>query len=354
MKSKKAPSFGILTIASAYIGTVVGAGFASGQEVLQFFTVFGLAGIWGVAVSTFLFFIIGYAVLMLGRYLSAESHVPVVRFTNGRILGTAIDFIITIFLFGGLSAMIAGAGAIASEQFSVPSVFGTLVMAIITLLTVVTGKKGVVSAISLVVPFLIVSVLFIAVTSLLTNPILEREIRTAEQLKGATPNWLMSAFNYASYNIVISIGVLAPIGSETKDKKKLFFGALLGALGLGIGIIAIYLCILTNIIQVQTLEVPMIEIASKISSIVKILFALVMFAEVYTTAVGNLYAFSQRVSLKLPKTAVIGGVAFFAFLAAQLGFSNMVKYLYPAVGYGGMLFFLGIIYVFIAKRDFMK
>jgi len=33
-------------VAATYIGTVVGAGFASGQEMLQFFAVFGLKGFW--------------------------------------------------------------------------------------------------------------------------------------------------------------------------------------------------------------------------------------------------------------------------------------------------------------------
>jgi uncharacterized membrane protein YkvI len=351
MNTKKASSFGIFTIASAYIGTVVGAGFASGQEVLQFFTVFGLKGIWGIAVSTLLFFFTGYTILMLGRSLRAGSHVEIVRFTNGKILGAAIDIIVTLFLFGGLSAMIAGAGAIFKEQFGIASILGTLAMAIVSLLTVVTGTKGVINAISLVVPFLIVTVLFVAAVSLAQNPIAEREIETAKQLTGATPHWLMSSVNYASYNIVVCIGVLTPIGSETQDKRKLFWGALLGALGLGIAIFAIDLCIITNIVSVRALEVPMIAIAGKISVAVKLIFAVVMFAEVYTTAVGNLYAFSQRVNLRLPKAAVIGGVTFLAFLAGQLGFSNMVKYLYPAVGYGGILFFAGILYVWIAKRN---
>ncbi len=150
------PSFSIFQIASAYIGTVVGAGFASGQEVLQFFDAFGLFGLPGILVSTALFFFIGYSILMLGRHLAAQSHVTIVRFTNGPVLGSFIDIIITLFLFGGLSAMIAGAGAVFREQFSVSPVWGTAVMALVTLLTVVTGTRGVIRAISYVVPFLIV------------------------------------------------------------------------------------------------------------------------------------------------------------------------------------------------------
>jgi hypothetical protein len=44
--------FSVFQIASAYIGTVVGAGFASGQEVLLFFATCGYEGLWGILVST--------------------------------------------------------------------------------------------------------------------------------------------------------------------------------------------------------------------------------------------------------------------------------------------------------------
>ncbi|MGI5849650.1 MAG: hypothetical protein ACOX8Q_06265 [Christensenellales bacterium] len=350
MKEKETSSLSIFTIASAYIGTVVGAGFASGQEILRFFSAFGLPGLWGAAISVALFFFIGYSVLLLGRHLKAHSHVDVVRFTNGRIIGSVIDIIITVFLFGALAAMIAGAGAIFKEQFNIGAVWGTLTMAVLSFLTVTTGTKGVISAISYVVPFLIVSVLFISIYSLLKNPVTEQEIAVAKGLARSAPYWPLSAANYASYNLVIAIAVLAPMGARCENRKRLFWGALLGALGLGVGIAAIYFCVLTNIAEVADMEVPMIGIAGKISSVMTFAFAIVLFAEVYTTAVGNLYGFVQRVSSKTPKTIVIAGVTAAAFSAGQLGFSNLVKYLYPAVGYGGMLFFAGVAYVWIKKR----
>lgn len=345
------PSFSVFQIASAYIGTVVGAGFASGQEVMQFFDAFGLMGLWGILVSTALFFFIGYSILMLGRKLQAQSHVGIVRFTNGPLLGSFIDIVITIFLFGGLSAMIAGAGAIFKEQFSVAPIWGTAVMALVTLLTVVTGTRGVINAISYVVPFLIVSVLYISISSLVRNPVTAQETQAAAALPRATPNWLLSAINYASYNIVVSIGVLAPMGACTQDKKKLLIGALLGAAGLGLGLASIYFCVLTDVFAASAKELPMIEAAGGISGPLRMVFAVVLFAEVYTTAVADLYALSQRVSQKIPKKLFIAAAACLALLAGQLGFSSMVHYLYPAVGYGGMAFFAGVAYVWIAKRS---
>lgn len=342
--------FGVFKIAAAYIGTVVGAGFASGQEVLRFFTAYGISGFWGILVSTLLFFFIGYTTLLLGRHLNAQSHMPVVRHTNGVLLGSAIDLVVTVFLFGGLCTMLAGAGAIFQEQFALAPLWGTLAMAAVTLLTVLTGTRGVVSAISYIVPFLLVSVLFIAIRSLAVNPLTANELAQTASLSGATPHWLLSAVNYASYNIVISIGVLTPIGAVTHDKRKLLMGALLGAAGLAVGMLAINFCLLTNISETAALEVPMAAIAQQISPIVRLAFAVVLFGEVYSTAVGNLYAFSQRLRSRVPRTVVIGVATALALIVAQLGFSNMVRFLYPIVGYGGMLFFAGVAYTWIKKR----
>ena len=352
MKTQK--SLSMFQIASAYIGTVVGAGFASGQEVLQFFSSYGLNGLWGMLISSLLFFFIGYSILMLGRNLNARSHLDIVRHTNGDLLGTLIDIVITVFMFGGLAAMLAGAGAIISEQFGAAPIWGVAAMAAAALVTVVTGTQGVINAISFVVPFLIFSVLYISITSMLKNPITQAEIDTAGALGGATPHWLLSAVNYASYNIMISIGILTTMGAATTSKKKLFWGALLGALGLVISMVAIFLGMVTNINDVSGKEVPMIEIANDISFAVRTLFAVVLFAEVYTTAVGNLFGLVQRISYRLPRWLFAAAATVLAFAVAQLGFSNMVKYLYPAVGYGGMLFFGGVAYVWIKKRNSVR
>lgn len=42
-------------VAATYVGAVMGAGFASGQEIQQFFARFGYWGLVGVVLSSFLF-----------------------------------------------------------------------------------------------------------------------------------------------------------------------------------------------------------------------------------------------------------------------------------------------------------
>ena len=148
-----------LKVAATYIGVIVGAGFATGQEVLQFFSRFGSLGLMGLIVTTVLFIAFGHIIMDLGKELHARSHLEIIRYAGGKIVGTVIDWIINFFLFGAFTAMIAGTGALFMEQFHLPGILGNVLMAVITAVTVLTGIQGVINSISIVVPFLFIAVI---------------------------------------------------------------------------------------------------------------------------------------------------------------------------------------------------
>ena len=79
--------------------------------------------------------------------------------------------------------------------------------------------------------------------------------------------------------------------------------------------------------------------------IVQIIYGIVLLAEIYTTAVGNLYGFSARmtVSGRSDPGYVIIISALCAFLTGLLGFSNLVRYLYPSVGYAGIIILICLV-----------
>ncbi|MCL2677439.1 MAG: hypothetical protein FWE85_00110 [Clostridiales bacterium] len=342
----------VLKIAAAYIGTVVGAGFATGQEILQFFAGFGLSGLWGIILTTLLFIVFGFIIMELGFKLSARSHLEIIRQSGGNILGFVIDLIITFFLFGALTAMIAGTGALFHQQFGLPAIAGNLLMAALTALTVLSGINGVINSISAVVPFLLASVVGISVFSIINTP--PDLAPVAQAGYGLADNWLIAGVVYVSYNIILSIAVLGPLGARAKDKKTVLKGAVLGGLGLGLGVVMIYLAILGNMAAIKDLEIPMSHIAGNISRNTQIIYAVILIAEVYTTAVASLYGFSARLSNaeKSPRAsrALVTGTAAAAFFASLAGFSNLIKYLYPIVGYAGLLLLGCLLYSKLKSR----
>ena len=344
MKKQSVPT---LKIAATYIGTVVGAGFATGQEILQFFAGFGITGLWGIALTTFLFILFGFIIMELGQKLYAQSHLEIIKASGGKILGFVMDAIITFFLFGSLTAMAAGTGALFSQQFGIPGLWGSLLMAVLAGATVLTGIGGVINAISVIVPFLLVSVVGISVFSIVKAPP-DMAVIAGSGENGLIHNWFLAGILYVSYNTVMSISVLGPLGAHSKDKRAILAGAVLGGSGLGLGAVMIFFALCGNLSQVRHLEVPMSYIAGNISPVVQIIYTVVLIAEVYTTAVGALYGFAARVAdmEKNPgrgRTVVVGTAAA-AFFASMLGFSNLVKYLYPLVGYGGIVLLLSLLW----------
>ena len=332
-------------LAATYIGVVVGAGFATGQEVLQFFSKFGILGIVGLFLATGLFILFGFLIMDLGGRLNAKSHMEILRYAGGKYLGIFMDILITFFLFGALSAMIAGTGAVFEQQLDLPGFWGNIVMCVLTCVTVMTGIRGIVNSISAVVPLLLISVFGISLYALFTTP--PDLTQAIESSGGLVKNWFLSAVLYVAYNTVISIAILGPLGMNARDRRALKYGAVLGGAGLGFSLLMIDLALAAYAPQIAGLEVPMAYVAGRISPAVQLIYALILISEIYTTAVGSLYGFAARLNsnqkIPLKENSFLIVTTAVALLASQLGFSNLVKYLYPVVGYGGIALLTGLI-----------
>jgi len=140
---------------------------------------------------------------------------------------------------------------------------------------------------------------------------------------GLIGNWLWAAVLYVSYNLVLAISVLGPLGVQAKNKNAIRNGAILGGIGLGVSATAIYFAMERNFEIVRDMEIPMIYLAGSLSYILQIVYALVLIGEIYTTAVGSLYGFSARITdINEGKAKFyIIGATLLALAASQLGFS---------------------------------
>lgn len=332
-------------VAAAYVGTVVGAGFASGQEVLQYFGYFGYWGIAGLAAAGLLFYYFGKTLLVLGMELKAESHVSVIYYAAGDKLGKVLDYVITFFLFGALTTMSAGAGAIFQQQFELPLFWGNIAMIAATLLTVLTGISGVIAAISYVVPILMLAVLGISFYAVLQQGLMLPLADIAGT--AAVPFWPLSAVVYVSYNLVMAVAVLGPLGNQAKDSKSIEKGALWGSIGLAVGALAILLAIYATLPRSASFAVPMIYVAGLLSPLIQQIYAVVLFAEIYTTAVGSLFGLVMRIAPDKhrkyrPFVALAACIA--ALAASRVGFTGLVRTLFAGVGYAGILLLGSLLY----------
>lgn len=330
----------IMKMGSAFIGIIVGAGFASGQEILQYFTSFGMMGIAAAIVSTALFAYIGMALTRLGSRLRTTSHKEVIYKISGRFLGTIIDYIIIFTLFGVGVVMVAGAGSNLEQQFGIPSFVGSLLMVVLVFITILLNVDKVVAVIGSITPFLILAVVGVSVYCLMTmdtsfavlDPI-------ANGVDTTLPNWFISAINYVSFNIAVGASMALVMGGAEKDEKTAALGGLVGGLGLGILILLSHLAIFSKVDVVAGSDMPMLAIINDISPVLAIFMAFVLYGMIFNTAVSMFYAFGARFvkigtknfKLFVLLTLVIG------FALSFLGFKNLVAHFYPLIGYLGLL-----------------
>lgn len=97
-----------LQIGGAFVGLIVGAGFASGQEIMQYFTSFGFLGIVGAIVATIAFAFLGMTLAQLGSKLQTTSHKGVIYYIGGRYIGASVRHPYYILLVWGSSCHVCG------------------------------------------------------------------------------------------------------------------------------------------------------------------------------------------------------------------------------------------------------
>ncbi len=109
----------MLQIGLTFMGTVVGAGFASGQEILQFFTRFGFISAFTILVVTCIFIWLGAKMMLLAAEINAVSYEDLNRNLFGDRLGQFVSIFMMIVLLGVTGVMLAGAGSIFLEHLNI-------------------------------------------------------------------------------------------------------------------------------------------------------------------------------------------------------------------------------------------
>lgn len=341
----------VLKMASAFIGIIVGAGFASGNEIMTYFTSFGFLGIFGAVICTALFAYLGMVLTRLGSRLRTNSHKDAIYKISGRLLGVAVDGIIIFTLFGVGVVMLAGAGANLNQQFGLPSYAGSLLMILLVFLTVLLNVDKVVGVIGSITPFLIITVVVVSIYSLLTMDTSFAVLDpVAKAVPTTLPNWFVSAVNYVSFNIAVGASMSIVMGGAEENEKIAAWGGFAGGLGLGILILLSHLALFSRVDTVAGTELPMLAIINDISPVFAIFMAFILYGMIFNTAVSMFYAFGSRfINNRAPQDKLKFNLFVAVSLAigyamSFLGFTNLVSYFYPLIGYLG-LFLVGALIV---------
>ena len=338
-----------IKIALVIIGALIGAGFASGQEIYLFFFSYGKKGILGIIVSSILLGIIIYKTIVIIKekqittYKEFLENIIPEKIRKEKIL-EIINTIINTFILITFYIMIAGFGGYLAETIEIPQIIGSSILAIICIIIMSKETKGIVKVSEAIVPILILFIIIIGIYTLSSTNIINK-INEMEIVKGS--NWLVSGVIYASYNSILLIPVLISI-NKIITKKEISKTAIIITLTTFILAISIFISMLKIDVNIRKLEMPVSYVINTQLPKLKIAYGIVILTSILTTAISLIAGLMQNVKKQNNKKIILYLICISSIPISQIGFSALIKLLYPIFGYIGIL---QIIFISIKERD---
>ncbi len=336
--------FNIIQLGFIFAGCFLGAGYVSGQELWQFFGVYGRNGFWGMLFAIFLFFIFGCIVFVLAKKTGIVLMDEIVISKNNSALRNIVGFVQVFFIIGIYIIMCAGAGALINQLFGLHIIAGSALFCFAVCFISLRGIKGVIEIFSLFVPPLIFGAVIVGISAV--NKTNFSFCAETEKIN-LTVNPIISAVIYVSYNFFGSIGILAPVAQKYKTKRYLIGGTAVGCLFLSL----ISLCILAAMNTVSEsihAQLPMLFIATKINKFVGYAYGVFLLGAMFSTSLSSLVAVCEYVKVKYnfnkKKSAVLTVcMSFFACILSLIGFDRLIGTIYPICGIFGFFALFAVV-----------
>ena len=339
----------VLKVVFVIIGTLIGAGFASGQEVYLFFFSYGMKGLIGILISSIIIGVVIYSTFnILNKYkINTYKDFLNILIPKNTKLKIIANFIINIFILITFFIMIAGFGAYFEQEIGINRLVGSLILAIITFIVFMTSIKGVVKVNELIVPILIGFIFIIGIISIKNIHILNLEnyvIRTNYT------NFALSAVLYSSYNSILLIPVLITLNNYVKNKKQIFYISFISAIVTILLSVIIFLLLVRVDVDIPKLEMPVVYVVSNMFKILRYIYGVIILGSIFTTAISLGVSFLQNTAKnKKGYTQISIITCITSVIISKFGFSNLVSLLYPIFGYLGLIQILRLCVIKISK-----
>ncbi len=341
---KKAKS--LLKIGSIYLGTILGAGFASGQELLLFFVRFGRRGLLGCLLAGCLFCLLGALVLEKANAMLEKNCKQYLKSIFGQTMSSFLYGAMEAFLCISFCIMLSGSGAFFNELFSLPWAVGVIVTDAICLLVFLYDLKGLSIINVILTPIMLLGTLFVCFYSLFSEtatvflPTLSHNGR-----------FLPYTLFYVGYNMLTAIAVLVPASHLAENRKVAIGGGVFG--GLCLTIMSFLSCLALYFEEeMWGSALPMLMLSKEAGAFAYGTYSAVLYMSMLTTAVATGFSVLQCISNRKrgqKKNAVF--ICLVALPLAFVEFSALVRYCYVFFGVLGIILVIGILWDWYKKIE---
>ena len=334
----------IIKVVFVIIGTFIGAGFASGQEIYLFFFSYGINGLIGILISSILMGYVIYKTLKIIKQYNVQNYKEFLdriiykkttKYNKNSSIAKVINLVVNTFTLVTFFIMIAGFGTYFAQEFGINQLVGSFILATITYIILNTSVKGVVKANGIIVPILIILVGIIGILNIKNLPLLQIK---NYMIPNNNIEFILQAILYASYNSILLIPVLITLNKYIKNKKQITKISILSSVIIAIMSTLIFLLLTKVDVDIEKLEMPAVYVVSNMFYILKYLYGFVILGSIFTTTISLGMSFLQNTSKNEKSYSHIALImCITSVIVSKIGFSNLVNLLYPVFGYLGLL-----------------
>jgi len=326
----------IFRVASIYMATIIGAGFASGQEIMQFFSTYYKGGFYGIILAGILFAAIGYIVLNKVYKERIRNYEEFLFPSVGWFLGWVMEIVVSIFMASVLCIMISGISGIITDETGVAFPVAVLMVSFFCMVVFMMDLKAIMALSTFITPILIAGIMGVGIYIISSkhNPV----FNITESFGSVTQNWMFSALLYVSYNSITAVVVMCSLLPYLKSRKVASVGGILGGIMLSSIAIIINFALYLFYPEVIVNDFPVLYIVDRYNSVLSSIYTYILMLAMIISAVTAGYGFIERVSSKvnIGKRLVIFITCGLAIPFSNIGFSGLISTIYPVFGYVGM------------------
>lgn len=323
----------ILSIACVYSGTVLGAGFATGQEILRYFIRFGAVGMLGLIVGGVLFAIVGYKVLWIAHKAEIKDYRQMAEYLLGKTMGRCMEVVVALFLMVLFSTMLAASGETINEVFGIKKILGAIIAAVLCFVTFLYRVDGLVRINSLLCPILVMGGMAIGLVMYFTD-----SIPTGVGFGALSDNIAVSTLVYVSYNIITAVSLLVTMSGMVSNRRVAKYSGYIGGGSMAILGICIALPLLKYFGIIENSGLPILKLTMERGTLLRYIYIVILFAAIFTTAIGNGFAMIEWVHsrVNIPEKYISITVCLLGVVLSGIGFVGLVGKVYMIFGYVGL------------------
>ena len=332
----------IIIVSFSIIAALIGAGFASGREILSYFTVFGRYGIIGIIVTGIAFFIFIYSVFYAAAAHNISDYDSFLMLFKSHTARLCVKIITIVFALAVYGAMISALAELLMNSFHIPLRLGALICTALATVIFLFGTEKVFALngiIGLFLVFLITICLFYILSYREFHAFSLTPVHSAE-----------SGLIYSGYNLVSLTPVLITLSARLKNRSDVIATALCSSV-MSLFIMGLMFCLLSMYAnRIELGSMPMLTLAKRQNDFFAALYSVVLCSAIITTLLSSGGGLIDSLNIK-KKPLYISVVSAIAYFLSGIGFSNMIDSAYRICGIAGFFVCVGIVTVCFRRRN---